>query len=499
MITKSGAEAPGRICRDLGGIFDPGKPCVNPVPNDIKFTALSGHYVSPLVINNEDGSVEQVPLTDLRARTYRGTQVVDAAIAWINQQPKDQPWMASVMFATAHTPLMQPPSQLLPSSEADTSNLDCADLKDQGVLSNQMEEALDREVGRLLVATGLASLNPKGQLIYSPKNTNTYIILVTDNGSTGTVVKPPFDSSRAKSTAYQTGVWVPGIVAGPAVVSPGRNVLAMVNIADLYQLFGELGGINVHQSVPRTVDAQSMLPYLTSPKHASIRKTNFTEIGTNQHSNGAINGPCVYGGTTCTQIAPREDVCEDNNGVWWGAGSKVPGVPSGGFKLCCDVAVWQADNDYTPMISTIYPYDAVAMRNDSYKLVVNKYESYDAATNACAATTSTEFYQINEDVPIPKLDTAGSNLLATGTKLTPEQQKNYDFLTRKLQTLLASQPACPSDINLDGVVNQSDVQQWAMLAQLSMGNSSWADINQDGLTNNADLAIIEQNMGRCSK
>jgi hypothetical protein len=42
--------------------------------------------------------------------------VVDAAIAWINQQPKGQPWMASMAFATAHTPVMQPPSQLNRSS-----------------------------------------------------------------------------------------------------------------------------------------------------------------------------------------------------------------------------------------------------------------------------------------------------------------------------------------------------------------------------------------------
>ena len=46
---------------------------------------------------------------------------------------------------------------------ADTSNLDCSNSIDQRNLTNQMEEALDTEVGRLLVATGLASRGQNGQ------------------------------------------------------------------------------------------------------------------------------------------------------------------------------------------------------------------------------------------------------------------------------------------------------------------------------------------------
>ena len=138
------------------------------------------------------------------------------------------------------------------------------------------------------------------------------------------------------------------------------------------------------------------------------------------------------------------------------------------------------------------------MRNDDYKLVVNKTNDYSAAANACTAITDTEFYQINEVVPAPALDTAGANLLATGMPpLNPTQQQNYDTLSTDLDTTLSSQPACPGDINLDGVVDQKDVEQYDMFKQLSKGKSSWADINQDGLTNEADLDIINQNMGPC--
>ena len=198
-------------------------------------------------------------------------------------------------------------------------------------------------------------------------------------------------------------------------------------------------------------------------------------------------------------IAPSKSVCEDNSGIWWGAGATDPstaGIPADGLKLCCDVAVWQADHAQT--ISTdIYPLEAFAIRNPGYKLVVNSYEGYDATSNSCAATTSTEFYQINEKVPVPKLDTANTDLLANGATLNRQQQKNYNDLTAQLTKLLASQPACPGDINLDGIVNYLDVADWDLYQGLSLGNSSWADVNLDGLTDSADRAIILQNFGPC--
>src|SRR5258708_28194815 len=115
--------------------------------------------------------------------------------------------------------------------------------------------------------------------------------MVTENGSLGRGVKGPFDTNRAKSSVYQTGVWCPGIVAGPLVKKPGRQVNAMVNIADLYQLFGELAGIDVHKNVPRTVDSQSILPYLLNPAQPSSRTTNFHLIGTNLHPYCISNKP----------------------------------------------------------------------------------------------------------------------------------------------------------------------------------------------------------------
>ncbi len=505
-MSKTGAEAPGRICRDQGGIFDPHKTCQSPKPDNIHFENLSGHYVSPLTIDDA-GSVENLPTTDPRARTYRTTEVVDAALRWLKTQPKDQPWMVTLSFSADHTPLMQPPSDLLPDTEADSSNLDCSNVIAQQFLSNQMEEAMDHEVGRFLVSAGLATRGDNGKLIYDPAASNTYIIVVSDNGSLGTVVKVPFDKSRAKSTAYQTGVWNPAIVSGPKVHQPGRSVDDMVNVVDLYQLIGELAGVkDVHKAVPRTLDSQAMLPYLEQPGHAPIRTSNYTEVGYNRHANGGMNGPCVFDITTpsCSQITPSAGVCHDNGGTWWGENpdwanpesADYHGVtlPAGGFDQCCAVAKWQADNGYAP-VTDIFPSLAYAVRNDDYKLVVNHYESYDATVaNGCAATTSTEFYQINEDVPNPQLDEEGSEL-PIGS-LTAEQQENYDQLTQQLNDIRDSESDCPEDINLDGKVDAKDVAEWSKYQSLSTG-SSWADVNQDGITDSADKTLIQGAFGTC--
>ena len=161
-------------------------------------------------------------------------------------------------------------------TEADSSNLDCSNSIQQRILTNQMEEALDTRSRTTSGVDRAGKPQPEWPASLSSEGNRHLRHFVTDNGSTPSVVKPPFDPTRAKSTVYQTGVWCPGIVAGPGVKSPGRTVNAMVNIADLYQLFGELAGIDVHASVSRTVDAQSMLPYLVNPGHPSIRKTNYT-------------------------------------------------------------------------------------------------------------------------------------------------------------------------------------------------------------------------------
>lgn len=492
-LRSSGTVPPGRICRDQGGIFDPNESCQTPRPSYLNFKTLSGHYVSPLVYNYPDGSFKRIVPTQPLARRFRATLVVDEAIRWINSRPSGKPWMASVSFASAHTPLMQPPVDKAQSGNLESSNLNCSNPAVQRTLSNLMIESLDSELGRLLVKTGLARRGADGKLIYRPERTDTMVVILGDNGSLGSTVKLPFDVSRAKGTAYQTGVWVPLVVAGPLVSSPNRVVSHMVNIADLYALFGEIAGIqDVQQAVPRPIDAAPLLPYLTNPNQPSIREWNFTQVGVNLQANGSVNGPCNIG-SSCTQIPVTKSVCEDNNGTWWGAGLDAPvtdGAPPDGFKYCCEVnAFLAAKGDATYDIS---PLAAVGIRNDRYKIVQNSLKAYVSQTKPCVDRMTTEFYEISEAVPQPKLDKANTELPLD--RLTPEQQRNYDALSQQLATLLASQPACPGDGNIDLVVDRRDLRDWHSY-KVSTGQSSVYDLNIDGLTNGADRNIIRQNLG----
>jgi len=85
-----------------------------------------------------------------------------------------------------------------------------------------MNEAMDRETGRMLAELGLGSYDADGDFtLADPTETNTWVIVLGDNGSLGYTVMPPFNPAEAKATPYQTGVWVPLTVAGPGITQPG--------------------------------------------------------------------------------------------------------------------------------------------------------------------------------------------------------------------------------------------------------------------------------------
>jgi arylsulfatase A-like enzyme len=504
---------PGRQCRDGGGIFDRNQSCNSQMPANIRraFDNVEGkfynaHYVSPLVINDESGGVTKVPSSDLRARTYRGSVPVDAAIDWIKSQPKHQPWMASVSFASAHTPIMQPPQALIADDEkfgqdaSKTSALTCVDegtkveTAAQRAMTNMMITAMDAEIGRLLESTGLARRAHDGTLKYNSHNNDTMVVIVGDNGTLGNTVKLPFDGTRAKGTAYQTGVWVPLIVAGPLVKQPDRDVRHMVNIADLYQLFGEIAGIDVPGSVPRRIDAVSMLPYLKNPTQASLREWNYTEVAPNLQPDLTLNPPCVIN-TTCTQIPVTASVCTDNGGTWYEE-TLMNGKPK--YPTCCSLNTAMPMPPGAPY--SLQPLSSEAVRNEHYKLVKNRFSGQPdpSKPQSCGDWEVEELYEINERKFFPKIDREGDNLKSGSTELTRVQKANLLALRAKLAEIRASEPPCPGDGNIDGQVNENDVTEWAKYAALPLRdnyNSSWYDFNFDGLTDDKDLLVIRRNLG----
>jgi len=234
----------------------------------------------------------------------------------------------------------------------------------------------------------------------------------------------------------------------------GKQIDSMVNVVDLYRLFGELAGVDVRKQVPKThtLDAQSMLPYLKKASQREIRRSNFTQTGANLHAASTTLWPCViksFG--ECVQLFTFEGLCNAEGGVWYGPGN--PDYPEG-LPDCCAV------NAATQKNYSIYPKAQWAMRDDQYKLVKTQIEN---------CTTSQfeekyEFFTIDDAAPLPQLDRADANLLTSpylpAQGLDKKQLAAFKTLNSKLEKMLASEPECTGDGNMDKRVNQLDLQDW---------------------------------------
>lgn len=233
-----------------------------------------------------------------------------------------------------------------------------------------------------------------------------------------------------------------------------------------------------------------MLPYLNNPEQAPIRTWNYTEVGLNFQPNGEINGPCVVG--SCTQIPNIRSICEDNNGTWWGKDNdaSINGVvaPVQGFQYCAQALDFVTKNggdafDITPLVS-------IAIRNDRFKLVENTFKACDF--DLCADNVVLELFEIDQPLNTPWLDREDSELPLD--QLTTTQENAFQELTSQLAAIRATVTDCPGDGNIDGLVNDQDLQEWAKYAD-STGLSSVYDFNLDGLTDNLDEDVIIANLG----
>jgi hypothetical protein len=324
------------------------------------------------------------------------------------------------------------------------------------------------------------------------------IVIVGDNGSFGTTVKLPFDPTRAKATAYQTGVWVPLIVSGPMVNSPDRNVEHMVNITDVYRLMGQVANLDVPALTPRGIDGVGMLRYLRDPAATSRRKINFAEGGLNIQLNGGRNGPCMLG-TTCSHTPVTKSVCEDNGGIWWGKGADPTLVLKVDLEQCWQVnqAIYENDPaNYAQSKAVMANTSYRTVRNKNFKLVRNETLDYDPPNDTSVLVSTEEFYRINQNSPVPALDRRARDLLALPGGLTAIQQRNYTALSAAMDTIYASEVSCPGDGNGDGRVDQTDLDNQAAIA-LRWGKSSTYDFDYDGLTNDTDRSVIESHVGDC--
>ena len=111
------------------------------------------------------------------------------------------------------------------------------------------------------------------------------------------------------------------------------------------------------------------------------------------------------------------------------------------------------------------------------------------------------------------VEMGGRRQLATpgGSQLNHRRQGKLPCRLKRLEGSFAN---CPDDGNLDKVVNQKDLDDWAIFASTaagfatpnSGGNGCWDDLGEpsdhkrpDGLTNETDREIILENFGKKCK
>lgn len=193
---------------------------------------------------------------------YCTTQNTDDALAWIQQQT--QPWLCVLTYQAPHIPYHAPPAHL------HTQNLTGLTPQSNHTPQNipfyrAMVESLDTELGRLMATLGPAVL------------ASTNVVFVADNGTVQRQSVAPFDGTRAKGTPFEGGVNVPLLVRGPAVQQPGREIAALVNIADVFATVLELADAQdaAPPFVPR--DSVSLVPYLTDPNQTPLRGYAYSE------------------------------------------------------------------------------------------------------------------------------------------------------------------------------------------------------------------------------
>ena len=213
-------------------------------------------------------------------------------------------------------------------------------------------------------------------------------------------------------------------------------------------------------------------------------------MGLSLQADGEVNGPCVI--NSCTQIPNIRSICEDNNGVWWGKGNEasfnsVP-APAEGFTYCSQVLDFVTSNGGEPF--EIQPLVSIGVRNENYKLVENTFK--DCSSGVCWDDTQLELFAIDQPIQTPWLDKEGDELPLDA--LDDSAQAALTELTERLAALRATVIDCPGDGNIDGVVDEIDLQEWEKFVNAT-GLSSVYDLNLDGRTDTLDKSIITQNLG----
>jgi arylsulfatase A-like enzyme len=229
-------------------------------------------------------------LPGIAPTNYAPVVKVADTIEWITAREKenpDKPWFVWLAFNLSHTTIRQQPSAMAVPN-ADT--LDAASYKEMKecggtfgsnnpgscsgeALNRAMTNSLDTIFGKMLDAVDSIP--------------NTYVILVSDNG-TPMYNRPNLDfidnmyitrKSRGKGTAYESGALVPMAIRGPRIAANTRSN-EFVHVADLFSTVLGLAGLTAPKAVANSdgtgtvpLDSVSLAPILFN-KAKTVRDPN---------------------------------------------------------------------------------------------------------------------------------------------------------------------------------------------------------------------------------
>ncbi len=240
-------------------------------PNEAGFHHFAGALHNVVDYYDWDKTIDgEVVHTD----GYITTDNADSAIEWIASRAG--PWCCYLAFNAAHTGwsggrlYQDPPPDLTTYDDEPGRPLPPMQRRYLAIL-----EALDLELGRVL-----ESLPPDVR-------ERTTVLVLGDNGTPGQVTQRPFPMTHGKGTIHEGGIRVPLVVSGYGVAHPGVCD-ALVHSVDLFATVADLAGLDARELqalLPsgRTLDSVSLVPYLSDPAHASIRRTAFAEWFTPNH------------------------------------------------------------------------------------------------------------------------------------------------------------------------------------------------------------------------
>lgn len=543
---------PGKQCLEDGGLLDEGQACMSRPSRPRFFNNVNAYYVWPDTVN--EGSLPAPGgcdtsgggCADLRCpiasagdadivmkRDYMTSDQTQSSIDWWNRQTG--PRMLTVSYNAIHTPYQQPPNV-----DAEVNALGCAG-QDDRLLVNAMFEDMDSQIAVLLEGLGLATLDESGNIErLHLEEKNTFVVIVGDNGSFASSVRLPFSPNLAKGTVFQTGVWVPLIVAGPRLAGkPGRDVDTLVNSVDLFQLFAELAGLDPRAFLPpaHRLDSESLLPYLTNPNQAPIRKWNYAELQAGRTVPVPVienerPWPCVLlstptfdangdlvslsGGACNDVLFNTKSFCLDNNGLWFGPGSDYLTHGEEPWNDCCQVqAQFGTDPSDPVQLSAVSQF---TVRDADYKLNEVQIPDCDSPNEEVFPPYDTfqRFLLFDLRIP-PHIDYLPLEVCSLNDTFTPAgapkcfdqdtgnrcagapsclvdelDRENYDTLFGTLNGIKASKIDCPGDGNQDLRVNQLDLD--GVAAFFGAGRSFY-DMNGDAETNELDAQIVEEHLG----